>query len=589
MSRSSSEAPDGDTPARSGAGAGDLEAIRQLLIAPEKKQLDALQERIEDPAQHARAVSQVLPQAVALSSARDSQLATALAPAVESALEVSVKKDPSILVNAVFPVIGPAIRKSISEVFSKLVQSLNQTLEYGLSLRGLGWRLEALRTGRSFAEVVLAHTLLYRVEQVFLIHRQTGLLLQHIQAPHIQSQDPGMISSMLTAIQDFAQDSFRAPAGEALNTLEIGELKVWIESGPLATVAAVIRGRAPYEYRTVLEGVLETIHREQGPALHSFVGDAAPFELARPSMESCLLAQFSEPTWRRSTRLVALAAVVGILLVAWLWSAIRQHRRWAGYIERLKSEPGIVVTEAGRKSGKYFVAGLRDPLARDPNEFLTPFELSPDQVGSRWEAYQALDAEFVQRRAIALLKPPPRVRLEVKDGVLFAEGIAPAGWISQLRTEAFLLPGIRELRDSKLVQEATGFEGIRRSIEQVCLQFDDGLRLTGDQQGVIETLAAQMNQLREAALSLKQSARIKVVGHTDRTGSDELNLRLSRERADEVVGLLAQHGVSPSLLFPIGVADKEPLESTLAGQDELRNRRVTFRVYVEESASSGLP
>ena len=68
--------------------------------------------------------------------------------------------------------------------------------------------MTAWRTGKSFAEVVLLNTLVYRVEQVFLIHAQTGLLLQHVVADAVTAQDADMVSGMLTAIRDFARDSF---------------------------------------------------------------------------------------------------------------------------------------------------------------------------------------------------------------------------------------------------------------------------------------------------------------------------------------------------------------------------------------------
>ena len=63
-----------------------------------------------------------------------------------------------------------------------MLESLNTTLEHSLSWRSLRWRLDARRTGKSFAEIVLLNTLVYRVEQVFLIHRPSGLLLQHLTA-----------------------------------------------------------------------------------------------------------------------------------------------------------------------------------------------------------------------------------------------------------------------------------------------------------------------------------------------------------------------------------------------------------------------
>ena len=86
-------------------------------------------------------------------------------------------------------------------------ESINQTLERRLSFESLKWRIEGWRTGRDFGEIVLTRSLGYRVEQVFLVHRETGLLLQHV-ARSDEVLDSDMVSGMLTAIQDFVRDSF---------------------------------------------------------------------------------------------------------------------------------------------------------------------------------------------------------------------------------------------------------------------------------------------------------------------------------------------------------------------------------------------
>ena len=243
----------------------DLSELRGLLLAPEQIQLSKLQERLDDPARRADDVSRVLPSALTLSLNRDNKFASALMPTVEEAIGVSVKKNPQRLVDAIFPVMGPAIRKSIANAFSEMVQSLNQTLEYSVSLKGLKWRLEALRTGKSFAEVVLSHTLLYRVEQVFLIHRESGLLLQHVEAGAAAVQDVDLVSGMLTAIQDFVHDSFGAEKSDALDSMQVGELTVWIERGSQAVLAAVFRGNAPGELRRLMQDALDSIHTVSSP------------------------------------------------------------------------------------------------------------------------------------------------------------------------------------------------------------------------------------------------------------------------------------------------------------------------------------
>ena len=153
-----------------------------------------------------------------------------------------------------------AIRKAIAASLSSMLESLNQTLDHSLSWRSLQWRVTALRTGKSFAEIVLLNTLVYRVEQVLLIDRDTGLLLQHVTSSAVKAQDADMVSGMLTAIRDFARDSFRVSEDEALDQFRVGDLSVWVEQGPHAILATVIRGNAPSELRQRMQEAVEHVH-----------------------------------------------------------------------------------------------------------------------------------------------------------------------------------------------------------------------------------------------------------------------------------------------------------------------------------------
>lgn len=160
-------------------GEHDYAELRSLLLAPEQTRLEQLQEQVEHIDLNAKNLSRVLPDAIALRGEGDHQLTHVLTPHVSEALGASVRKQPHMIVDAIAPIMMPAIRQAIANALRSMVQSLNQTIEHSLSLQSLQWRLEALRTGKPFAEIVLLHTLRYRVEQVFLIHSQTGLLLAH--------------------------------------------------------------------------------------------------------------------------------------------------------------------------------------------------------------------------------------------------------------------------------------------------------------------------------------------------------------------------------------------------------------------------
>ncbi len=272
-----------------GALDDELVNLRTLLVSPEQQEIAVLKERLNDPDIRAEELSRVLAEAIVIRASKDKKLAQALLPTIELTIKDSVKKDPKFLADAIFPVIGPAIRKAISESIRSMVQSINETMSYAFSWQGLKWRIESIQTGRPFAEIVLLHTLIYSVEQVFLVHRETGLLLQHVAATEEGIKDVDMVSGMLTAIQDFVHDSFGVSENQVLQSLNVGDYTIWVEQGPQVALAAVIRGNPPESLRAHMEEELEKIEFEQRYCLQDFKGDVAPFALSRHHLESCLM------------------------------------------------------------------------------------------------------------------------------------------------------------------------------------------------------------------------------------------------------------------------------------------------------------
>ncbi|HZS10283.1 MAG TPA: OmpA family protein [Blastocatellia bacterium] len=539
-------------PAQHGA-TDKLAELRRLLFGGEQDLLQRLQQRLEDPKSQAEVVSRVLPGAIRLRSTRDKQLSLALAPTVEDSITTSVRKNPKRLSDALYPIIGPMIRAAVAHTITSMVQSLNETLNRGFSLQGFKWRSEAWRTGKPFAEVVLLHTLLYRVEQVFLIHKETGLLLMQATAPAVAAQDPQLVSSMLTAIQDFVRDSFSVSQGETLDRLTVGNLNVWVVAGPHAVLAASIRGEAPAELRPLFEEVLEKIHLEHAADLQNFNGDPAVFEASRPELERCLQSQLAgvqdaQPRQRISPALVTAVVVLLFALSTWMFFTIRDNRRWDDYLSRLRAEPGIVVVRAEKSGGSYFVSGLRDPLSADPAEILKSTPLDPARVVGAWAPYQALTPKFIEARAKTLLEPPDSVSLKFENGILSASGIAPQSWAEEARRLARALPGVTQFQSS-----LSDLQAARERIEKWRVDFPTGIaELTPDQKIRVDELAEEIRRAVAAAQNHDQRWQIEITGHADKTGSDEINQRLRPGRAEAVRAALAARHIDPARLVVTG-------------------------------------
>src|SRR5579863_7201300 len=370
-----------------------LAELRAILLGPDRAAWEALRERLDNPSRRAEDVAGVLADAVRLRSGPhpDIKLRRALQPLLEEALKLSVQSNPRMLADALFPIFGKAIRKAITAELDGLLESVSQTLEQSFSWRSLRWRWESFSTGKPYAEIVVLRSLLYRVEQVFLIHRSSGLLLQHVAALSAgagEAKDPEMVSGMLTAIQDFVHDSVSG-ADSNLETVRMGDIEVVLAYGPDAILAGFVRGVAPRKLSRVFQDTLDAIEQKKAEALHTFDGDTARFDSCRPQLQACLLGQ-GKPDERKTISWGARALLFGVptlLLLAlagwWIYSATLQ-RRWMDYAHRLEGEPGIVLTHTEKRGSKFYIAGLRDPLAADPASLL-PADLSRNNVEFHWE------------------------------------------------------------------------------------------------------------------------------------------------------------------------------------------------------------
>jgi outer membrane protein OmpA-like peptidoglycan-associated protein len=81
---------------------------------------------------------------------------------------------------------------------------------------------------------------------------------------------------------------------------------------------------------------------------------------------------------------------------------------------------------------------------------------------------------------------------------------------------------------------------------------------------------------------MRVSARVMLTGNSDDAGNGTFNLSLSLARAEAVRALLKRRGVDPNLLAVRGAGQFEPLEESNSEAARSANRRVSFKVVVEE-------
>jgi outer membrane protein OmpA-like peptidoglycan-associated protein len=91
--------------------------------------------------------------------------------------------------------------------------------------------------------------------------------------------------------------------------------------------------------------------------------------------------------------------------------------------------------------------------------------------------------------------------------------------------------------------------------------------------------------LDQFAQGLDPTMRVRIVGHTDSTGSDAVNNPLSVERADSVRSYLAGRGVATTRIEISGEGSRQPVADNNTEAGRAQNRRV--EIFLRDPAPQG--
>lgn len=109
-----------------------------------------------------------------------------------------------------------------------------------------------------------------------------------------------------------------------------------------------------------------------------------------------------------------------------------------------------------------------------------------------------------------------------------------------------------------------------------------GLQVSFDSEGTAIESASQ-EQLLELAtiLMICPYFDVQITGHTDSSGSEAQNLRLSRERAESVAAFLRSFGVDEEMLSARGAGSSVPLADNSTPEGRALNRRIEFTLALD--------
>ncbi|MHC1781462.1 MAG: hypothetical protein AB9891_01645 [Anaerolineaceae bacterium] len=245
----------------------------------------------------------------------------AIAPVISPAIRNQIRNSRDEMVAALSPIIGQTISKAVADAFEDFRRRIDAQMKQNLNFQGQVRRFFARMRGVSDADMLIREALPYDITHVFLIQRQSGLLIKQVSL-NADRQDSDLISAMLTAVRDFAGDAF-GQEGRELEEIQYGEAHILLRTGQYAYAAVVVEGTAPSGYAALMGRVVNELNIEHEAVLRRFKGDMKKlpdfghelYPLLHPGAEEMTLQTVAEQLNPGQKKLLGFGgcAVVGLL------------------------------------------------------------------------------------------------------------------------------------------------------------------------------------------------------------------------------------------------------------------------------------
>jgi outer membrane protein OmpA-like peptidoglycan-associated protein len=551
-----------------------LDNSREGILQTVRPVLDRLIEErsIEDLPKMATAIAKILPEAIeaeirlnpqAIAKAIAPEIAISireqilldasaisqtLGPEMGKAIKTQIELEKDAMVDALYPVIGSTIAKYMVEV----VQDINSRVEKTLSFEGIKRKFKAKIQGVSEAELIFKESVGYRVPAIFLIDKDSGLVIQEIQIPGEKQLDSDMLAGMLTAIRSFANDCIAS--GSELGAINYGDWQIPLEVAGYCYVAAIVAGEPPKEFIAKIRQVLGEIVMEHDQIIRNFSGDPTDVPVSlRTKLEQLTKVNKHQPDKPHKSSppllLWVLIFLLGLVLVPWGMGNYRArvaHRIEQSTAIQLDAAPELSVYRLDPKveGGKLILQGrVPDRYLRDRAQTIVQgiAEQNQLQMDNQIVAVDVPTSPSLiigeMQRLTKLFNQQPQVSIQTnyQSQTLTVQGVVLDESTRKTIGEAFKqIPGVEQVVFNLDQQLPVVKQRIYFKSGSAELDFADN----SSKINAVKTILQQHPQLS-----------LRLVVESDGVGSSVVNQRLSQKRCQSVKTALVARGIKANRLI----------------------------------------
>jgi flagellar motor protein MotB len=208
------------------------------------------------------------------------QLSQSLQSVISPAISKEIEDNQDKMIDALYPIMGGMISKYVINAIEEMIESINKKIEDGLSLNKYKRKVKSKVSGVSETELLLNESRYAEIHALFIIQKESGLLIAEEHLENQEIDDPHMVASMASAIKDFVNDWVSTnPKISEIQLLSYGNATLYIESAGSVYLIAFLNVEPSYEERNEIQKFFVQIIRKYTPFFHTFDGDDSASEI----------------------------------------------------------------------------------------------------------------------------------------------------------------------------------------------------------------------------------------------------------------------------------------------------------------------
>ncbi len=203
------------------------------------------------------------------------EISKILGPLISSSIKEQVHKEKDSIVDALYPIMGNMVSKYVTNAFKNMMVEINYKLQDTLSTEIIQRKIKSKIYKISEAELLIKESNFAKVNSIFLIHKESGMLiLDAHREDNKKIDEPEMVASMLSAIKSFVNDwiSNQDKMSE-VSEIEYGNSSILIESAGSVYLAVVIDGKSDFNLQEEISFTLSKVILNHAIEISEYDGD----------------------------------------------------------------------------------------------------------------------------------------------------------------------------------------------------------------------------------------------------------------------------------------------------------------------------